>query len=116
MSNLNRILVGIRDSKLSRTQTNILLNQLVSVSSEITSESFVIKTIKTKGDIHSEKRLDQIGGKGLFIKEIEDQIGTISPLQSRPALIAMQSSPVENVLPSIYTLQPQAISQKISRA
>ena len=47
MSNLNRILVGIRDSKLSRTQTNILLNQLVSVSSEITNESFVIKTIKT---------------------------------------------------------------------
>ena len=46
MSNLNRILVGIRDSKLSRTQTNILLNQLVSVSSEITNESFVIKTIK----------------------------------------------------------------------
>ena len=74
MSNLNRILVGIRDSKLSRTQTNILLNQLVSVSSEITNESFVIKTIKTKGDIHNEKRLDQIGGKGLFIKEIEDQI------------------------------------------
>ena len=64
MSNLNRILVGIRDSKLSRTQTNILLNQLVSVSSEITNESFVIKTIKTKGDIHNEKRLDQIGGKG----------------------------------------------------
>jgi len=74
MSNLNRILVGIRDSKLSRTQTNILLNRFVSVSSEITSESFVIKTIKTKGDIHNEKRLDQIGGKGLFIKEIEDQI------------------------------------------
>ena len=74
MSNLNKILVGIRDSKLSRTQTNILLNRLVSVSSEITNESFVIKTIKTKGDIHNEKRLDQIGGKGLFIKEIEDQI------------------------------------------
>ena len=74
MSNLNRILVGIRDSKLSITQTNILLSRLVSVSSEITNESFVIKTIKTKGDVHNEKRLDQIGGKGLFIKEIEDQI------------------------------------------
>ena len=81
MSNLNRILVGIRDSKLSRTQTNILLNRLVSVSSEITSESFVIKTIKTKGDIHSEKRLDQIGGKGLFIKEIEDQILTLFSIE-----------------------------------
>ncbi len=74
MSNINKILVGIRDSKLSRTQTDILLNQLISVSSDITNESFVVKTIKTKGDIHNEKRLDQIGGKGLFIKEIEDQI------------------------------------------
>ena len=53
MSNLNKILVGIRDSKLSRAQTDILLNQLISVSSEIKTESFVIKTIKTKGDIHN---------------------------------------------------------------
>ena len=62
MSNLNKILVGIRDSKLSRTQTDILLSRLISVSSEITNESFVIKTIKTKGDIHNLERLDQIGG------------------------------------------------------
>ena len=35
MSNLNKILVGIRDSKLSRTQTNILLNQLISVDNQL---------------------------------------------------------------------------------
>ena len=74
MSNLNKITVGIRDSKLSRAQTDILLNQLISVSSNMSNEAFDIKTIKTKGDIHNVQRLDQIGGKGLFIKEIEQHI------------------------------------------
>lgn len=74
MSNLNKIRVGIRDSKLSRAQTDILLNQLISVSSNMSNEAFDIKTIKTKGDIHNVQRLDQIGGKGLFIKEIEQHI------------------------------------------
>ena len=72
MSNLNKISVGIRDSELSRTQTNLLLNQLISVSDNMDIETFDIKTIKTKGDVHSEQRLDKIGGKGLFIKEIEE--------------------------------------------
>ena len=74
MSNLNKISVGIRDSELSRTQTNLLLNQLISVSDNMDIETFDIKTIKTKGDVHSEQRLDQIGGKGLFINEIEEYI------------------------------------------
>lgn len=74
MSILNKISVGIRDSKLSRAQTDILLNQLISVSSNMSNEAFDIKTIKTKGDIHNVQRLDQIGGKGLFIKEIEQHI------------------------------------------
>ena len=32
------------------------------------------RRIKTTGDIHNTHRLDRIGGKGLFIKEIEQQI------------------------------------------
>ena len=40
----------------------------------MSNEAFDIKTIKTKGDIHNVQRLDQIGGKGLFIKEIEQHI------------------------------------------
>ena len=74
MSTLNKISVGIRASKLSRAQTDILLNQLISVSDNMSNEAFDIKTIKTKGDIHNVQRLDQIGGKGLFIKEIEQHI------------------------------------------
>lgn len=74
MSNINKILVGIRDSKLSRTQTGILLNQLSDVADNLSMETFVVKTVKTTGDIHNNERLDQIGGKGLFIKEIEQHI------------------------------------------
>ena len=74
MSTLNKISIGIRASKLSRAQTDILLNQLISVSDNMSNEAFDIKTIKTKGDIHNVQRLDQIGGKGLFIKEIEQHI------------------------------------------
>ena len=74
MSNINKILVGIRDSKLSRTQTEILLNQLTDVADNLSRETFDIKTVKTTGDIHNVERLDQIGGKGLFIKEIEQHI------------------------------------------
>ena len=48
MSNLNRILVGIRDSKLSLAQTDILIKQLISVSDNMSIETFDIKTIKTK--------------------------------------------------------------------
>ena len=74
MSNIDKILVGIRDSKLSRTQTEILLNQLTDVANNLSRETFDIKTVKTTGDIHNVERLDQIGGKGLFIKEIEQHI------------------------------------------
>ena len=74
MSNLNKISVGIRDSKLSRAQTNILLNHLISVADNARSSMFDIKTIKTQGDINNSQRLDRIGGKGLFIKEIEQHI------------------------------------------
>ena len=74
MSNLNEIIVGLRDSKLSRAQTKILLDQLQTIDEVKNSTSFVIKLIKTKGDIHKDQRLDQIGGKGLFIREIEEHI------------------------------------------
>ena len=74
MSKLDKIVVGIRDSKLSKAQTDILLKQLISMSDNPSIDRFDIKTIKTKGDINNVQRLDRIGGKGLFIKEIEQHI------------------------------------------
>ena len=74
MSELQKIVVGIRGSNLSQTQTNLLIQELLKQDSNLKEDVFDIKTIKTTGDLHNTHRLDQIGGKGLFIKEIEEQI------------------------------------------
>lgn len=70
----DRIIIGIRDSKLSKIQTNEFVNLALKNIDGINEKTFQIKLIKTTGDIHNTGRLDKIGGKGLFIKEIENYI------------------------------------------
>ena len=74
MSELQKIVVGIRGSKLSQIQTKLLIQELLKQDSSLKEDVFDIKTIKTTGDVQNTHRLDQIGGKGLFIKEIEEHI------------------------------------------
>ena len=74
MTDLNKISIGIRNSKLSRAQTEIFIKEASQLVDLNNPESFEVRTIKTSGDIHKDHRLDLLGGKGLFIKEIEDQI------------------------------------------
>ncbi len=74
MTNISKILVGIRDSQLSQIQTDLILNKLKNKGNIPTENSFEIKLIKTRGDTNKDVRLDRLGGKGLFIKEIEQQI------------------------------------------
>ncbi|MCT4562997.1 MAG: hydroxymethylbilane synthase [Maledivibacter sp.] len=62
------IIIGSRASKLALTQTNIVINELKKHYPQI---DFKIKEIKTIGDKILDKTLDKIGGKGLFVKEIE---------------------------------------------
>ncbi len=73
MNEQSEIILGIRKSQLSTAQANDFQNRLIQANN-IYSESLLIKYIKTSGDIHNTHRLDQLGGKGLFVKEIEDQI------------------------------------------
>ena len=74
MKKLSNILIGIRNSKLSKAQTNIFISEANKIDEIKKKFSFQIKTIKTSGDIHNNHRLDQLGGKGLFVKEIEEQV------------------------------------------
>ena len=74
MSELQTIVAGIRSSKLSQSQTNLLVKEVLSSDPNLKKDLFDIQTIKTTGDLHNTHRLDRIGGKGLFIKEIEEQI------------------------------------------
>ncbi len=74
MVNSDRIIIGIRDSKLSQIQTKEFINLALKNIDGINEKTFQIKFIKTTGDIHNSERLDKIGGKGLFVNEIENFI------------------------------------------
>ena len=74
MINQKKIVIGIRDSKLSNVQTEEFISFARNNIEGINADSFEIKHIKTTGDIKNSGRLDKIGGKGLFIKEIEESI------------------------------------------
>ena len=80
MSKLDKIIIGIRDSKLSHAQTDILLNQLISASVNLNSNTFDIKTIKTKGDIHVSQRLDRIEEK---IDQMADAIVALARAEEK---------------------------------
>lgn len=65
------IVIGTRGSKLALVQANWVMNQLEVCNREHT---FEIKVIKTKGDLIQNVALDKIGDKGVFVKEIEEQL------------------------------------------
>lgn len=65
------IKIGTRGSKLALTQTNSVVESLKKVAPEIQPE---ICIIKTSGDIMQDVSLLQIGGQGVFVKEIEEAL------------------------------------------
>ncbi|CEN22670.1 porphobilinogen deaminase [[Clostridium] sordellii] len=66
-----KIVVGSRGSNLALTQTNWVISELKKHHPNI---EFEVKIIKTKGDLIQNVSLDKIGDKGLFVKEIEQQL------------------------------------------
>lgn len=63
--------IGTRGSKLALKQAEIVINLL---KKNNPGHIFSIKTIKTTGDTVWDKPLHLIGGKGLFVKEIEEEL------------------------------------------
>jgi hydroxymethylbilane synthase len=63
--------IGTRGSRLALTQTEIVLDLLQHAYPD---KAFHVKTIKTTGDSVWDKPLHLIGGKGLFVKEIEEEL------------------------------------------
>lgn len=64
-------IIGTRGSKLALKQTDMVMRQLESIHPDC---QFVPKTIKTLGDTIWDKPLQTIGEKGLFVKEIEEEL------------------------------------------
>ncbi|GIO21773.1 hydroxymethylbilane synthase [Oceanobacillus sp. J11TS1] len=65
---MRKIIVGSRKSNLAITQTKWVIDQLKKAG---VKNEFEIKKIVTKGDQILDVTLSKVGGKGLFVKEIE---------------------------------------------
>jgi hydroxymethylbilane synthase len=64
-------IVGTRGSRLALAQARIVIDALQNAHP---GHAFEVKVIKTTGDTVWDKPLAAIGGKGVFVKEIEDEL------------------------------------------
>ncbi|UTR15489.1 hydroxymethylbilane synthase [Salipaludibacillus sp. LMS25] len=65
---MRKVIIGSRRSNLALTQTKWVINELNRLNLPF---EFEIKEIVTKGDKILDVTLSKVGGKGLFVKEIE---------------------------------------------
>lgn len=68
---MRKLVVGSRRSKLALTQSQQFIDKLKEVDPTLEIE---IKEIVTKGDKIVDKQLSKVGGKGLFVKEIQHEL------------------------------------------
>ena len=64
----NKVIVGSRESRLAVIQSQIVMDFIKNAHPKMEVE---LLTMKTTGDIILDKTLDQVGGKGLFVKELD---------------------------------------------
>ena len=74
MTDRKKFIIGSRGSKLSLAYSNHVKNLLINSNSQFDENSIEIKIIKTSGDIFQNKRISDIGGKGVFCKQIEEEL------------------------------------------
>lgn len=68
LKSLRKIIVGTRSSNLAVTQTEWVVNEL---KKRGVKNEFEVRKITTRGDRILNVTLSKVGGKGLFVKEIE---------------------------------------------
>ena len=74
MADNKKFIIGSRGSKLSLAYSGHVKDLLLKSNSQFDDNSIEIKIIKTSGDILQNKRISDIGGKGVFCKQIEDEL------------------------------------------
>ncbi len=70
----NKIIIGSRGSKLALIYAQNVKNKLLNISKDFNDEQIEIKKITTQGDKFLDQRLSDLGGKGLFSKNIEKEL------------------------------------------
>ena len=69
-----KIIIGSRGSKLALIYAEKARKKILSCKTNFGIEEVIIKEIVTKGDQVQDKRLSEVGGKGLFSKTIEVEL------------------------------------------
>jgi len=71
---MKKFIIGSRGSKLSLAYSKHVKELLLKTNPQFEDSSIEIKIIKTAGDIFQNKKISDIGGKGVFSKKIEDEL------------------------------------------
>lgn len=85
---MKKLRIGSRDSQLAVAQTMLVIDKLQQLLPNTTIE---LITMKTMGDRVLDRALDQVGGKGLFVRELDDALRseqvdlTVHSLKDLPA-------------------------------
>ncbi|MDD6188311.1 MAG: hydroxymethylbilane synthase [Clostridiales bacterium] len=66
-----KIRIGSRESKLAVIQSRMVMD---AIAAAVPQAELELVTMKTTGDRILDKTLDQIGGKGLFVKELDQAL------------------------------------------
>ena len=74
MAEDKKFIIGSRGSKLSVAYAEHVKDLLSKSNPQFGDNSIKIKIIKTSGDIFQNKKISDIGGKGVFSKQIEDEL------------------------------------------
>jgi len=74
MTEKKNFIIGSRGSKLSLAYSNHVKNLLIKSLPGLDNSSVKIKIIKTSGDIFKNKKISDIGGKGVFSRQIEEEL------------------------------------------
>ena len=69
-----KIIIGSRGSKLALLYAKRVKESFLNNNHKLNTDLIEIKIIKTAGDINQTERLSEIGGKGLFSKQIEEEL------------------------------------------
>ena len=68
-----KLVIGTRGSKLALIYADIAKQSIIK-NTNLNDEDIVVKKISTKGDQIHDKRLSEVGGKGLFSSSIEKEL------------------------------------------
>ena len=74
MSEKKKFVIGSRGSKLSLAYSEHVKDLLLKSNLQLDNNFIEIKIIKTSGDMFQNKNISDIGGKGVFSKQIEDEL------------------------------------------